>query len=85
MRDGVNLARRGLAAVALVTSEFWPQGDFVARSVGMPDVPRVQLPHPVASTGRKHMREVADAVRDEVIDRWAGRGAVRTNGEEGRR
>jgi hypothetical protein len=73
VRDGVNLARRGLAAVALVTTEFWPQGDFVARSVGMPDVPRVQLPHPVASTGRKHLREVADDICDEVIARWAGR------------
>jgi hypothetical protein len=84
VRDGVNLARRGLAAVSLVTTEFWPQGDFVARSVGMPDLPRVQLPHPVASTGRKHMREVADAVRDEVITRWAGHSPASTNGGVGR-
>lgn len=82
MRDGVNLARRGLAAVALVTTEFWPQGDFVARSVGMPDVPRVQLPHPVASTGRKHMREVADDIRDRVIAAWAGDGG-RGDGTDG--
>jgi len=75
VRDGVNLARRGLAAVALVTSEFWPQGEFVARSVGMPGVPRVQLPHPVASTGRKHMREVADDIREAVIAGWAGNAA----------
>ena len=51
MRDGVNLAKLGIPAVALVTSEFWPQGDFVAQSLGMPDVPRVQLPHPIAGIG----------------------------------
>jgi hypothetical protein len=67
VRDGVNLARRGVAAVALVTTEFWAQGDFVARSVGMPDVPRVQLPHPVASTGRDHMRKVADDICAQLV------------------
>ena len=67
MRDGVNMARRGVPAVALVTTAFWPQGDFVARSVGMPDVPRVELPHPVASTGREHMAKVAEQIRDQVV------------------
>jgi len=44
VRDGINIAKRGIPAVALVTDEFWPQGDFVADSFGMPDVPRVRLP-----------------------------------------
>ena len=48
MRDGVKLARRKIPAVALVTEEFTEQGNFVARSVGMPDVPRLELPHPLA-------------------------------------
>jgi len=51
----------------LVTSAFWPQGNFVARSVGMPDIPRVQLPHPVAGTGQQNMQQVADDVVDHVI------------------
>lgn len=67
MRDGVNLARRGVPAVALVTSAFQAQGDFVARSVGMPDVPRVILPHPVASTGRDAMRRSALGARDRIV------------------
>ena len=67
MRDGVKFARQGVPAVALVTSEFWPQGDFVARSVGMPGVPRVMLPHPVAATGVENLRRVADQVRDAII------------------
>ena len=67
MRDGINLANLGIPAVALVTEEFWPQGDFVARSLGMPGVPRVKLPHPVAGTGVANMREVASLIAPQVI------------------
>ncbi len=72
MRDGVLLARRGIPAVALVTDDFWAQGDFVARSVGLPDVPRVRLPHPVAGTGGANMALVATEVAPTIIDRWLG-------------
>ena len=68
MRDGINLANLGIPAVALVTEEFWSQGDFVAQSLGMPDVPRVKLPHPVAGTGMVNMREVAALVAPRVIN-----------------
>ena len=67
MRDGVNIAKLGLPAVALVTEEFWSQGDFVAQSLGMTEVPRVKLPHPVAGTGRENMRRIAEAVAPAVI------------------
>ena len=67
MRDGINLARLGIPAVALVTEEFWSQGDFVAQSLGMPGIPRVKLPHPVAGTGVKNMGEVAGSVAPLVI------------------
>jgi len=67
VRDGVNIAKLGIPAVALVTEEFWPQGDFVAESLGMPDVPRVRLPHPVAGTGVKNMKKVAVEVAPAVI------------------
>lgn len=59
MRDGIELARRDRAVVALVTEAFWPQGDQVARSNRMPDVPRLRLPHPVAGTGAAAMAALA--------------------------
>jgi hypothetical protein len=74
VRDGVNLARLGIPAVALVSTEFWPQGDFIARSVGMPDVPRVQFPHPVAGSGIENMRRVASLIRDEIVAALRGAG-----------
>ncbi len=53
--------------MALVTEDFWPQGDFVAGAFGMPDVPRVRLPHPVAGTGVANMQLVAEKVADEIL------------------
>ena len=71
MRDGINMARLGIPAVALVTEDFWAQGDFVAQSLGMPDIPRVQLPHPVAGTGEGNLSAVASQIIDEVVGRLA--------------
>ena len=72
MRDGINVALLGTPAVALVTSEFWAQGDFVAQAAGMPAVPRVQLPHPVAATGRARMREIALDLSAEILSALSG-------------
>ena len=74
MRDGINLANLGIPAVALVTEEFWAQGDFVAQSLGMPGVPRIRLPHPVAGSGVANMREVAESIAPMVISALEGTG-----------
>ena len=52
---------------ALVTDQFWPQGHFVATSNGMPDIPRVRLPHPVAGTGHAAMADVAAELAPRLI------------------
>lgn len=52
---------------ALVTEQFWPQGDFVAASNGMPDVPRVRLPHPVAGSGQDAMGRLAEELAPKII------------------
>jgi len=71
VRDGISIARLGIPAVALVTEAFWPQGDFVAQSLGMPDAPRVRLPHPVAGSGEANLRRVAEDVVNEIVQRLA--------------
>ena len=68
MRDSISIARLGIPAVALVTEEFWPQGDFFATSSGMPEVPRVKLPHPVAGTGEANMAEVASDITPSIVE-----------------
>ena len=67
MRDGIELARRERAVVALVTDQFWPQGDAIALSNGMPDVPRLRIPHPVAGTGADAMAALADELVARVV------------------
>ena len=69
-RDAVNVARAGLPVCALISEKFWEASAFVARSVGMPDVPRVRLPHPVAGTGTERIAEIAAAAAPEVIAAW---------------
>ncbi len=73
MRDGINLARLGIPVVALVTEDFWLQGDFIANSLGMPDSPRVRLPHPVAGTGVANLRKVAGESAPQVLAALAPR------------
>jgi hypothetical protein len=51
----------------LVTEAFWPQGEFVAKAEGMPDIPRIQLPHPVAGSGHEQMLITARTVRDVIL------------------
>jgi hypothetical protein len=53
--------------VALVTEQFWPQGDLIALSNGMPDVPRLRLPHPVAGSGAEALARLADELAPRII------------------
>lgn len=72
MRDGINIARKGIPAVALVTEQFWPQGDFVAASAGMPTIPRIELNHPVAGTGLEAMSGEAERIADQILSLLRG-------------
>jgi len=61
------MALRGKPTVALITSPFWEQGDFVAQAAGMPDLPRIQLPHPVAGSSSDAMAELALELAPQII------------------
>lgn len=67
VRDSVALARRGIASIALVTEHFTDCGNVVARGVGMPDVPRVSLPYPLAQLDPRALALVAADAADRVI------------------
>jgi hypothetical protein len=71
-RDAVNLARAGVPVCAMISEKFWEASGFVARSVGMPEAPRVRLPHPVAGTGSARIAAIAEAAADDVIAAWRG-------------
>ena len=67
MRDGIEAAKRGLPSIAFVTDDFWKQGIFVAKAQGMPDIPRIRLPHPVAGTGQVAMASLAEEIFDDIV------------------
>ena len=71
MRDGYCIAKRGLPVVALITEDFWEQGQFMAESIGMPDLPRLRLPHPVAGTGEDRVESIAYSIVDKILDRFS--------------
>ena len=54
---------------ALREAVLWAQGNFVAQAAGMPEVPRFELPHPVAGTGRAAMQALAEKIAAGVIAR----------------
>jgi hypothetical protein len=70
VRDAVNVARAGVPAVALVTARFLPAAAYVARSVGMPNVPVAELPHPVAGTGTDRIREIGKGIAPRIVELW---------------
>jgi hypothetical protein len=72
VRDSIIVARENIPSIALVTEVFWPQGNFVAKSNGMPDIPRIQIPHPVAGSGEENMAAVATDITPEIISILTG-------------
>ena len=55
--------------MALVTEDFWPQGNFTADSLGMLLVPRVKLPHPLAGTGQENLHAIAKTMAPLIVER----------------
>jgi hypothetical protein len=67
VRDAVNLARAGTPAVGLATELFAEHAAFIATAAGMPGVPLVILPHPVAGTGTEGFETIAEGAADEIL------------------
>lgn len=61
----MQFARSGVPVVVMVTAAFAEQAAFVARAAGMPGIPTVTLPHPVAGSPAAAL----DALAAEVAPR----------------
>lgn len=69
MLDAVNLERLGIPTVTVVTEPFTVAADTVARSLGMPDVPRVVIPHDYLSEDTDTIAKKLEPLFDEILDR----------------
>ena len=69
MLDAVNLERLGIPTVTVVTEPFTVAADTVARSLGLPDVPRVVIPHDYLSEDTDAIAKKLEPLLDEIVDR----------------
>ena len=65
--DSITIAKRQTPVVAVITDRFWQQSALVARAHGLSDIPRVEIPYPVAGTGSDNLRRVAHEVAPAVL------------------
>ncbi len=69
MLDAVNLERLGIPTVTVVTEPFTVAAETVARSLGMPDVPRVVIPHDYLSEDKDAIAKKLEPLLEEIVDR----------------
>ena len=69
MLDAVNLERLGIPTVTVVTEPFAVAADTVARSLGLPDVPRVVIPHDYLSEDNDAIAKKLEPLLEEIVDR----------------
>jgi hypothetical protein len=67
-QDALAFAAAGCPAVALVTSKFRDEAFFLARAGGIPEIPFVFLPHPVAGRPKEFHEALARAIAPAVVD-----------------
>ena len=67
MHDTVYFEVQGKPAVFVASSAFVPAARVQAAALGLPDVRRVFVPHPIQDATDDEMRAKADAIVDELI------------------
>jgi hypothetical protein len=59
---------QGLPAVFIASSEFADAAEVQSRALGLPQVRRIFVPHPIQDATDDEMRAKADAIIDAVIE-----------------
>ena len=68
MHDTVWFEIQGKPAVFIASTEFDEAARAQAEALGLPDVRRIFVPHPIQDATDEEMRAKADAVVDRVIE-----------------
>jgi hypothetical protein len=66
--DSIDLERRGVPVATVNSDEFVKLGQSEARSLGMPGLPIVTVPHPMGDIEESVVRERTRAIVDELAD-----------------
>jgi len=65
--DSIDLERRGVPVATVNSDEFVKLGQSEARSLGMPGLPIVTVPHPMGDVAESVVRERARVVAEELV------------------
>ena len=68
MADGINLEKRGIPAVSVLTTSFTRSGDAMARRYGFPGYRYAMVKHPLGGVSPDECKQKAGEVLDEVIE-----------------
>ncbi len=68
MHDIVDLESRGVASMFVASREFVQAAVAQSTSLGLPDLKRVFVPHPIQDRTDDEMRAYADLVFDEIMN-----------------
>ena len=69
MLDSVNLERMGVPTVTVVTEPFVPAAEAAARSLSLPDLPMVVVPHDYLNETDEDIRKKLGIVLDDLIEK----------------
>ena len=67
VHDTVEFEKRGIPAIAIVTSAFTNAAIYSFRSKGLDGHPFIELPHPISNLTSEEMRDVTLRYTDEVV------------------
>ena len=68
MHDTTWFEIQGRPAVFIASSEFIGAAESQSKMLGLPDVKRIFVPHPIQDANDDEMRAKADAIVDQVIN-----------------
>jgi hypothetical protein len=68
VHDTTHFEIQGRPSVFIASSEFIDAADVQSRALGLPDVRRIFVPHPIQDATDEEMRAKADAIVDAVIE-----------------
>ncbi|MBI4307781.1 MAG: hypothetical protein HY684_03135 [Chloroflexi bacterium] len=65
----MEVQKRGVPSVAIVTTEFVSLAKSAARALGYPDLPMVVVPHPFETLPHAQVRKIAEEKLDEIVQK----------------
>lgn len=68
MHDTTWFEIQGIPAVFIASTEFVDAAEKQSEMLGLPEVQRIFVPHPIQDATDSEMREKADAIVDQILE-----------------